>query len=68
LELTKPKVRFHKFDRDFFFGKASLYNWICLEKQIWIEDFERMNSDNPFCLSDKRCKLCFIKEFCKHYK
>jgi hypothetical protein len=26
LELTKPKVRFHKFDRDFFFGKASLYN------------------------------------------
>ena len=62
------KVKFVKFSKDFFWEFSNYYdfkNWVL--NQIWEEDIERLAVDYPFCLEEKRCKSCFIKDICKFY-
>ena len=64
------KVNFVKFSKDFFWDFWDFYdfkNWVL--NQIWKEDIERLLcEEKPFCLEDKRCEYCFIKDKCKFYE
>ena len=63
------RVNFVKFSKDFFWDFLDFYNykrWIL--DQIWEEDVERLWwIEKPFCLEEKRCDKCFIKDNCKYY-
>jgi len=63
----KLKCKFIKFPKSFFWDFMNYYdfaNWI--ERQIWEEDIVRLSSSKkPFCLLEKRCKNCFIKDKCE---
>lgn len=62
------KSRFVKFSKDFFWKYLEFYDfnsWIL--NQIWEEDILRLKEKKPFCLVQKRCKNCFIKDNCKFY-
>lgn len=64
----KVNVYFAKFSRDFFWAYQEFYDfegWIL--QQIWDEDVLRLKENNPFCLKQKRCKSCFIKDNCRAY-
>lgn len=63
------KFRFVKFSKDFFGKYLEFYDftsWVL--NQIWEEDILRLNDENPFCFTQKRCKSCFIKDNCKFYE
>lgn len=63
-------VNFVKFSKDFFWEYKNFYIFeIGILKQIWDEDVERLGSEKkPFCLIEKRCKHCFLKDKCIWYE
>lgn len=68
IKTNNLSVNFSKFSLDFFWKYTDFYdfnNWIL--SQIWEEDRIRLNSTNPFCFLENRCKSCFIKDNCKFY-
>lgn len=66
INIIKLNVVFIKFSKDFFWKYKEFYSykkWIL--KQIWEEDTERLKwKEKPFCLIEKRCDKCFLKDFC----
>lgn len=70
INMLKLNVNFLKFSKDFFINNVKFYNhknWII--NQIWEEDLDRLSWKNkPFCLIEKRCINCFIKDNCKFYE
>lgn len=62
-------VNFVKFTKDFFWKYIEYYNlqkWIL--EQIWEEDIKILEAkEKPFCLIEKRCEYCFLKDKCKWY-
>lgn len=63
-------VRFMKFSKDFFWDYWEFYDFeIGIGNQIWPEDRERLETENPpFCFIENRCISCFIKDNCKFYE
>lgn len=62
------KARFVKFPKDFFWEYLEFYDFENgILNQIWEEDILRLKEKKPFCLIQKRCKNCFIKDNCKFY-
>lgn len=63
------KVNFVKFSKDFFDKYDEYYDFERgVNKQIWEEDIERLSvKGRPYCLEEKRCDKCFIKDNCKFY-
>ena len=61
---------FMKFSKDFFWNNLEYYDynkWVL--DQIWEEDNIRINTKNkPYCLIEKRCGTCFIKDKCNWYE
>ncbi|MFA5917169.1 MAG: radical SAM protein [Candidatus Gracilibacteria bacterium] len=63
------KVRFVKFSKDFFGSFIDFYDYENgVLKQIGEEDILRLRDVLPFCLKEKRCNDCFIKDNCKFYE
>jgi len=62
-------VQFVKFSQDFFWEYQMFYDFsLGIESQIWQEDRERIETlKEPFCLKEKRCKHCFIRDNCHWY-
>jgi len=69
ITISKIDVKFLKFSKDFFSEFKQFYSleeWII--KQIWEEDIEILEwNHKPFCLIEKRCNSCFLKDKCKWY-
>jgi len=69
INVLQINVKFVKFSKDFFWNYIKYYNfkkWIL--EQIWEEDIDILKwNKRPFCLIDKRCISCFLKDKCKWY-
>lgn len=62
------QTRFVKFPKEFFWNFQEFYDFQSgIIEQIWEEDRERLSVKDPFCLQEKRCPSCFIKDNCSHY-